>query len=153
MKREHTSNDDWRNSPGLRDLSKYSVVYKCMIHVFQQPLRGKLTRELGQDMQDNNRKDETNGQEKNNQRINSQTLSFISEQLQHQSRRSARAGGSSGQRCLGGILRLLVGGVFSLCNASQSSGSSRLKLVTIIVKEPFLWLTIPFCWLTESTRR
>lgn len=83
---DHPRNGEGPCLQGLRCFSKYSVVYKCMIHVSQQPLRGKLARELGQNVQDNDRKDETHGQEKNNQRINSQALSFISEQLQHQGR-------------------------------------------------------------------
>lgn len=92
-------------------------------------LGSELSGDLGQNMQDNDRENESHSQKKHNQRINSQTLSLVCEQLQHVSRRTTGACGSCGQGHLVSVLRLLVSGISSLGGASQSTwGNCRRRL-------------------------
>lgn len=94
--------------------------------VIQQPLRGELARDLGQHMQDDHREDETNSQKENNQRVDSQALRLIGEQLQHGGRGAASTSSSGGQRLLVSLLSLFVGNVLSFSSRSQTAwGNSR----------------------------
>lgn len=107
-------------------------MHENVLAQYRYYLRSELTSDLSQDMQDDHREDKTNGQKENNQRVDSQALCLVSEQLQHRRRRSTSTSSSGRQWLLVGLFGLFISNVLSLSSRSQTAwGNSRRLDVSI----------------------